>query len=151
MTATGSAQNWRSAAACRSADPDLFFPSSATDPAARQIARAKTICAGCGVRRECLEFALTREQNYGIWGGTTAEDRQRDRRRRRRRAAAAAAKRTVAALPAGEPALHAGQELVGVHRLGHVVAGAGRDALLPVTGHGPGGHRDDGQRGERGH
>ena len=108
MTATGSAQNWRSAAACRSADPDLFFPVSATGPAAAQIARAKTICAGCGVRRECLEFALTREQNYGIWGGTTAYDRQRDRRRRRR-AAAAAAKRSVAALPPDEPALHAGQ------------------------------------------
>ena len=143
MTATGSAQNWRSAAACRSADPDLFFPISATGPTAGQIARAKRICAGCGVRRECLEFALTHEQNYGIWGGTTADDRQRDRRRRRR-AAVAAAKRTVAALPPDEPALHAGQELAGVHRLGHVVAGAGRDALLPVTGHGPGGHRDDG-------
>ena len=54
------------------------------------------ICAGCGVRRECLEFALAHDQTYGIWGGTTAEDRQRDRRRRRR-AAAAAAKRAVAA------------------------------------------------------
>jgi|SRR5271163_2754135 WhiB family transcriptional regulator, redox-sensing transcriptional regulator len=106
MTATGSAQNWRSAAACRSADPDLFFPRSATGLAA-QIARAKTICAGCGVRRECLEFALAHGQNYGIWGGTTAEDRQRDRRRRRR-TAAAAAKRTVAALSPGQPALHAG-------------------------------------------
>jgi WhiB family transcriptional regulator, redox-sensing transcriptional regulator len=97
MTPTGSAENWRSAAACRSADPDLFFPSSATGPAVRQIDRAKTICAGCAVRRECLEFAVSHEQNYGIWGGTTADDRQRDRRRRRRRAAAAAAKRTVAA------------------------------------------------------
>ena len=86
MTATGSVQNWRSAAAFRSADPDLFFPISATGPAAGQIARAKTICAGCGVRQECLEFALTREQNYGIWGGTTPDDRQRDRRRRRRAA-----------------------------------------------------------------
>jgi WhiB family redox-sensing transcriptional regulator len=143
MTATESVQNWRSAAACRSADPDLFFPVSATGPAVRQIARAKTICADCGVRRECLEFALAHDQNYGIWGGTTAEDRQRTRRRRRR-AAAAAAKRTVAALPAGEPALHAGQEVVRVDGLGHVVAGAGRDALLPVAGHGAGGHRDDG-------
>ena len=50
------------------------------------------ICAGCGVRRECLEFALAHDQTYGIWGGTTVEDR-----RRRRRAAAAAAKRAVAA------------------------------------------------------
>ncbi len=91
MTATERAANWRSAAACLSADPDLFFPISNTGPAERQIARAKTICAGCGVRRECLEFALSHDQVYGIWGGTTPEDRQRDRRRKRRAAAAAAA------------------------------------------------------------
>ena len=54
------------------------------------------ICAGCPVRRECLDFALGHDQVYGIWGGTTPEDRQRDRRRKRR-AAAAAAKRAVAA------------------------------------------------------
>jgi WhiB family transcriptional regulator, redox-sensing transcriptional regulator len=95
MSATGSATNWRSSAACRSADPDLFFPGSSA--AQKQIARAKVICAECRVRRECLEFAVTRDQNYGIWGGTTPEDRQRARRRKRRAAAAAAAKRTVAA------------------------------------------------------
>jgi WhiB family redox-sensing transcriptional regulator len=95
MTATGNAANWRSAAACQSADPDLFFPISSSGPAEQQIARAKRICANCVVRLECLEYAVTHEQVYGIWGGTTAEDRQRDRRRKRR--AAAAAKRTVAA------------------------------------------------------
>jgi len=95
MTATGSAVNWRSAGACLSADPDLFFPISSAGPAERQIARAKRICAGCRVRRECLDFALSHDQVYGIWGGTTPEDRQRDRRRKRR-AAAAAAKRAVA-------------------------------------------------------
>jgi WhiB family transcriptional regulator, redox-sensing transcriptional regulator len=97
MTATESAANWRSLAACLSADPDLFFPISSTGLAERQIARAKAICAGCPVRGECLEFAVTHDQVHGIWGGTTPEDRQRDRRRRRRRSAAAA-KRTVAAL-----------------------------------------------------
>jgi WhiB family transcriptional regulator, redox-sensing transcriptional regulator len=96
MTATGSATNWRSAGACLSADPDLFFPISATGPAQKQIARAKAICAGCTVRLECLEFAMTHDQVYGIWGGTTPEDRQRARRRKRR-AAAAAAKRRIAA------------------------------------------------------
>ena len=96
MTATGSATNWRSAAACLLADPDLFFPISSAGPAERQITRAKTICGGCAVREKCLEFALSHELSYGIWGGTTPEDRQRDRRRKRR-AAAAAAKRTVAA------------------------------------------------------
>jgi WhiB family transcriptional regulator, redox-sensing transcriptional regulator len=96
MSATGSATDWRSSAACRSADPDLFFPLSSAGGADQQIGRAKTICAGCRVRRECLDYALAEDQNYGIWGGTTPEDRQRARRRKRR-AAAAAAKRTVAA------------------------------------------------------
>ena len=90
MTASGSAANWRAAGACLSADPDLFFPISSKGPAERQIARAKMICAGCRVRRECLDFALSHDQVYGIWGGTTPEDRQRERRRRRRAAATAA-------------------------------------------------------------
>jgi WhiB family redox-sensing transcriptional regulator len=95
MIATESAENWRSAGACLPADPDLFFPISTTGPAEQQIATAKMICAGCGVRRECLEFALSHDQVYGVWGGTTPEERQRDRRRRLR--AAAAAGRIIAA------------------------------------------------------
>lgn len=87
--------NWRSVGACLAADPDLFFPISATGPAAQQISRAKIICAGCEVRKECLEFAVSHDQMYGIWGGTTPEDRQRARRRLRR--AAASAGRTAAA------------------------------------------------------
>jgi WhiB family redox-sensing transcriptional regulator len=96
MTATGSATNWRAAGACLTADPDLFFPISTKGPAEQQIMRAKMICAGCSVRRQCLEFALSHDLVYGIWGGTTPEDRQRDRRRKRR-AAAAAQKRMAAA------------------------------------------------------
>jgi WhiB family transcriptional regulator, redox-sensing transcriptional regulator len=96
MTATGSVKNWRSAGACLAADPDLFFPISMRGPAEKQISRAKMICAGCKVRTECLDFAMSHDQNYGIWGGTTPEDRQRERRRKRR-AAAVTAKRTVAA------------------------------------------------------
>jgi WhiB family transcriptional regulator, redox-sensing transcriptional regulator len=94
MIATGGASNWRSAGACLTADPDLFFPVSPAGLAAGQIARAKAICAGCEVRRECLEFALAHEPAHGIWGGTTPEDRQRDRRRKRR-AAATAGRRTA--------------------------------------------------------
>jgi WhiB family transcriptional regulator, redox-sensing transcriptional regulator len=93
MTATWSAADWRSGAACLGADSDLFFPISATGPGERQIARAKRICAGCAVRRECLDFALAHDQVYGIWGGTTPDDRRRERRRRRR---AATHQRTVA-------------------------------------------------------
>jgi WhiB family transcriptional regulator, redox-sensing transcriptional regulator len=96
MTATGSAANWRLAGACLSADPDLFFPISTNGLAERQIARAKMICAGCRVRQECLDFAQAHDLTYGIWGGTTPQDRRRERRRKRR-AATAAARRAVAA------------------------------------------------------
>ncbi len=68
---------WRSAAACRSADPDLFFPISDSGPAREQTAQAKAICATCRVRRECLAFALRTGQIYGIWGGTTEHERAR--------------------------------------------------------------------------
>ena len=72
---------WRSAAACRSADPDLFFPISDSGPAREQTATAKAICATCQVRRECLAFALQTGQTYGIWGGTTEHERAAVRRR----------------------------------------------------------------------
>jgi WhiB family redox-sensing transcriptional regulator len=95
MTATTDMTDWRSAGACVSADPDLFFPISTKGPGEKQVSRAKMICAGCQVRRECLDFAMTNDLSYGIWGGSTPEDRQRERRRKRR-AAASAARRAVA-------------------------------------------------------
>jgi len=73
-------ENWRSAAACRSVDPELFFPVSATGKSLEQATEAKRICAGCRVQRECLSFALRTLQPYGIWGGTTEEERAIARR-----------------------------------------------------------------------
>jgi WhiB family transcriptional regulator, redox-sensing transcriptional regulator len=66
---------WRSAAACRSADPELFFPISDSGPSLVQAAEAKAICAGCPVRRQCLAFALRTRQVHGIWGGRTERER----------------------------------------------------------------------------
>jgi WhiB family transcriptional regulator, redox-sensing transcriptional regulator len=71
----------RGAAACQSADPDLFFPISDCGPAEEQTAKAKAICATCRIRRECLAFALRTEQTYGIWGGSTEHERAAMRRR----------------------------------------------------------------------
>lgn len=68
-------EGWRSAAACRFADPDLFFPVSASGKSVAQATLAKAICASCPVRRECLEFALRTGQVHGIWGGLTEEER----------------------------------------------------------------------------
>jgi WhiB family transcriptional regulator, redox-sensing transcriptional regulator len=67
--------HWLSAAACLSADPELFFPISDSGKGQEQVAEAKTICAGCRVRRECLAFALRTRQAYGIWGGMTEAER----------------------------------------------------------------------------
>jgi WhiB family transcriptional regulator, redox-sensing transcriptional regulator len=77
------AVDWRSAGACTSADPDLFFPISLSGSGQEQVRQARDVCARCAVRATCLEFALSTGQTYGIWGGTTPEERTRLLRRRR--------------------------------------------------------------------
>jgi WhiB family transcriptional regulator, redox-sensing transcriptional regulator len=83
MTTMPGRADWRADGACAQRDPDLFFPISSTGPALEQIAKAKAICRGCPVQRPCLDFALEHDLGYGIWGGTTPQDRQAWRRRRR--------------------------------------------------------------------
>jgi WhiB family redox-sensing transcriptional regulator len=75
--------DWRRAAACKDVDPDLFFPVGVTGPAIEHIAAAKSVCSGCPVKEPCLEFALTTNQEYGIWGGASEEERRAIRRARR--------------------------------------------------------------------
>jgi WhiB family redox-sensing transcriptional regulator len=78
--------DWRAVGACRTADPDIFFPVAVGTPvAARQVARAQLICAGCAVRQQCLDFAMRTRETAGIWGGTTPEERIRVHRARHRR------------------------------------------------------------------
>jgi WhiB family redox-sensing transcriptional regulator len=83
------ATDWRTAGACLSADPDLFFP-IAVGPVAvgtaagNEVSRALRICDGCQVRRQCLDFAIRTGEVNGIWGGTTPEERIRARRAQRR-------------------------------------------------------------------
>jgi WhiB family redox-sensing transcriptional regulator len=67
--------HWRSVAACRSADPDLFFPVSSSGRAQEQVSEAKTICARCQVWRQCLAFALRTHQPHGVWGGLSEQER----------------------------------------------------------------------------
>jgi WhiB family redox-sensing transcriptional regulator len=67
-------ENWRSLAACRSADPDLFFPISSTGRSLEQAAEARAICALPGPA-PCLAFALRTRQVHGIRGGLTEEER----------------------------------------------------------------------------
>jgi len=75
--------DWWELAACLEADPELFFPVAAHGPGRDEIARAKEVCAGCRVRRQCLQFALATRQMHGVWGGTTEDERQLRVRRER--------------------------------------------------------------------
>jgi WhiB family redox-sensing transcriptional regulator len=99
MILTGQRHDWRAQGACLSADPDLFFPISATGSSGSQIAQAKAVCAGCAVRQECMDFALDHGDMQGIWGGAT-DDERRKLRRSRARSAARGAVRTA---PGGRP------------------------------------------------
>jgi WhiB family redox-sensing transcriptional regulator len=74
--------DWRDRAACRTEDPDLFFPVGTTGPALLQIEEAKSVCRRCPVRDQCLEWALDTGQNIGVWGGTTELERRAVKRRR---------------------------------------------------------------------
>lgn len=75
---------WRMEAACTSVATQAFFPSGQTGTALEQAARAKLVCAACPVRMNCLEFAVTTNQEYGIWGGADEDERRSIRRRWRR-------------------------------------------------------------------
>jgi WhiB family redox-sensing transcriptional regulator len=72
--------NWRDGAACRDTDPDLFFPVGTTGPAVDQISAAKQVCDTCPAKEPCLEFALMTNQDSGVWGGTSEDERRKLRR-----------------------------------------------------------------------
>lgn len=64
---------------------DLFFPETAgagyTPSAVQAIHRnnelmAKITCASCPFKVMCAEYALEAVEEWGIWGGLTAEERR---------------------------------------------------------------------------
>ncbi|SBW27339.1 transcription factor WhiB [Candidatus Protofrankia californiensis] len=78
---------------CWDVDPELFFPPDGDGPAvARQVARARTVCAACPVRAACLAVALAPDAAAdagagddpdpalyapdGVWAGLTADERR---------------------------------------------------------------------------
>jgi WhiB family transcriptional regulator, redox-sensing transcriptional regulator len=68
---------WHADAACRGRGTAVFFPGRGQNTA---CANAKAVCAGCPVRDECLDAALTHGELAGIWGGTSERERRRLRR-----------------------------------------------------------------------
>jgi WhiB family transcriptional regulator, redox-sensing transcriptional regulator len=68
-------KHWRTEAACRDVDPELFFPDGDVKSARVQVKAAKLICRGCRVRAICLSWALASGQEAGVWGGLTEGER----------------------------------------------------------------------------
>lgn len=72
-------QPWRARAKCKGAPIAVMFPR----PWASDGSAATALCAKCPVREECLEYALERNIDHGIWGGESARERRKIRRQRR--------------------------------------------------------------------
>lgn len=67
---------WFPQAACHGRGPSEWFP-----PDKKGTIAARTVCAGCEVRSECLAYALADDTLVGVWGGTSENERDRLRRR----------------------------------------------------------------------
>ena len=76
--------HWESATPCQSRR--VLFEQLGTDyPTGRQIADGRAACAACPVLAECRTHSLARNEQWGMWGGLTAQER-RDMRRQSNRA-----------------------------------------------------------------
>jgi WhiB family redox-sensing transcriptional regulator len=67
--------DWRFRAACRTEDPELFFPIGSSG-AMLQVAEAKSVCRRCLVLLQCRMWALSTGQETGVWGGLSAGERR---------------------------------------------------------------------------
>jgi WhiB family redox-sensing transcriptional regulator len=70
-------RSWMSQANCLGINPDLFFPERG-----ESVTEAKAVCADCIVRNRCREYAITNNEKFGIWGGTSERERRRIRKQR---------------------------------------------------------------------
>jgi excisionase family DNA binding protein len=67
--------SWRDDSLCRKHPTQWWFAGGHRD-----TALAKSICSGCVVQTQCLEFALSRPDLLGIWAATTPTERAALRR-----------------------------------------------------------------------
>jgi WhiB family redox-sensing transcriptional regulator len=67
---------WQERALCAQTDPEAFFPEKGGS-----TREAKKVCLGCDVRGECLEYALSNDERFGIWGGLSERERRKLKKR----------------------------------------------------------------------
>lgn len=64
--------SWQQEARCAEVGSEIFFPETG-DPSLA----ARKVCGGCEVREACLDYALKTNQQHGIWGGLSPNQRAR--------------------------------------------------------------------------
>lgn len=67
--------SWQAHARCHEVDPEIFFPERGGSSRA-----ARAVCNNCPVQEECLRYALTNREQFGIWGGTSERERRKLRK-----------------------------------------------------------------------
>lgn len=58
---------------CASVDPELWYPEEGGHNSATT---ARQICASCPFNASCLQWALEAGEQWGIWAGTTPDQRK---------------------------------------------------------------------------
>ncbi len=70
---------WQIKASCRGPHAEVFFPPAHAERKEEKVqreARAKSICATCAVRSDCLDYAIRIREPHGIWGGMNEMERK---------------------------------------------------------------------------
>jgi WhiB family redox-sensing transcriptional regulator len=70
--------DWHADGACRGMDANLWFPRAGES--IRLIRLAQSICSACPVQPECLDYAVSSIEPFGIWGGLTERQRRQLRK-----------------------------------------------------------------------
>lgn len=70
---------WQSKAHCQGVGVNYYFGDDDEQPtmSIKQVRRASKLCDVCEVYTECLFWALTRREEYGVWAGTSGRVRRR--------------------------------------------------------------------------
>lgn len=62
--------SWQDDALCAQTDPEAFFPDRNDS-----TKNARKVCTKCIVTAECLFYALSNDEEFGIWGGLSRKER----------------------------------------------------------------------------
>lgn len=83
-------ENWRADAKCMGMDTELWYPPREKELYKSIADQSKAVCFGrdgrpeCPVRKDCLFYAESMDEQYGIWGGLSHRERNALRRKAER-------------------------------------------------------------------